>query len=229
MLEQSPLQPAAIVGLSNHVRHRPVEARLHAKRVFDVCASLILIILILPLGCLITLVIALSGQFPFYSHIRVGRDRREFGCLKFRSMCRDADIALAQLLRADPTAQLEWENNRKLRDDPRVTRVGRFLRRTSLDELPQLLNILVGHMSFVGPRPVTGDELIKFYGPSEAAAYSSVRPGLTGLWQVRGRSESSYADRAALDTLYAQSFTLRTDLMILIQTIHVVVSKRGAW
>jgi lipopolysaccharide/colanic/teichoic acid biosynthesis glycosyltransferase len=144
-------------------------------------------------------------------------------------MCRDADIVLTQLLKRDPAAKREWETNRKLRHDPRVTRVGRFLRATSLDELPQLINVLAGQMSLVGPRPVTRAELAKFYGPMETAAYSSVRPGLTGLWQVKGRSELGYDNRVALDTLYAQRLSIRTDLVILVQTIDVVVRQRGAW
>lgn len=206
-----------------------VKIRPHAKRGFDLCAAIILIIITFPVICLIILAIISGGQPPFYSHVRVGQGGREFGCLKFRSMCRNADIALAQLLQHDPAARLEWETNRKLRNDPRVTRVGRFLRATSLDELPQLINVLRGQMSLVGPRPVTRSELNKFYGPFEAAAYSSVRPGLTGLWQVGGRSEAGYDSRVALDTLYAQRLSLRTDLVILVQTIDVVVRQRGAW
>jgi exopolysaccharide production protein ExoY len=200
-----------------------------AKRVFDFSAAIALIIVVLPLVCLIILTIILNGQRPFYSHVRIGRGGRQFGCLKFTTMRRDADATLAQLLQHDPAAKLEWETNRKLRRDPRITRIGRILRATSLDELPQLINVLVGQMSLVGPRPVTHAELTEFYGPLETAAYSSIRPGLTGLWQVSGRSEVGYESRVALDTLYAQRLSLRTDLMILVRTIDVVVRQRGAW
>jgi exopolysaccharide production protein ExoY len=200
-----------------------------AKQVFDYFFALLLLFLISPLFLFIILAILLDGQAPFYSHLRIGRGGCEFGCLKFRTMRRDADVALEQLLQRDPAAKLEWETNRKLRHDPRVTRIGSFLRATSMDELPQLLNVLLGQMSLVGPRPVTLDEITKFYGPSEAAAYRSIRPGLTGLWQVSGRSEVAYDNRVALDTLYAQRLSLGTDLMILYQTINVVVRRRGAW
>jgi exopolysaccharide production protein ExoY len=216
-------------GSDRRFAHQRCKIRPYAKRVFDFCAAIVLIIVVLPAVCLIILAIVLGGQMPFYSHVRVGRGGRAFGCLKFRSMCRDADIKLAQLLERDPAAKLEWETNHKLRNDPRVTRVGRFLRTTSLDELPQLINVLAGQMSLVGPRPVTRAELTKFYGPLQAAAYSSVRPGLTGLWQVSGRSEVGCDSRAALDTHYVQHLSLRTDLVILVQTIDVVVRQRGAW
>jgi exopolysaccharide production protein ExoY len=205
------------------------KVRPYAKRVFDFCTAVVLIIIAAPALFLIMLAIVLGGQMPYYAHVRVGRGGREFRCLKFRSMCRDADIVLAQLLQCDPVAKLEWETSHKLRNDPRVTPLGRFLRVTSLDELPQLINVLVGQMSLVGPRPVTRTEFTKFYGPDQAAAYCAVRPGLTGLWQVSGRSEVGYDDRAALDTLYVQSLSLRTDLVILVQTIGVVVRQRGAW
>jgi len=206
-----------------------IKARPGTKRGFDIVGAVILLIITLPLACLIILVIALNRQTPFYSHGRIGRNGREFGCLKFKTMRSDADKVLACLLEHDPAARLEWEAYRKLRKDPRVTRVGGFLRASSLDELPQLLNILRGDMSLVGPRPITRDELTSFYNPREISAYTSVRPGLTGLWQVSGRSESDYSNRVALDVLYAQRLSLRTDLVILFQTIDVVLRQRGAW
>jgi len=142
----------------------------------------------------------------------------------------DAEADLALLLERDRTAKIEWEARRKLRRDPRVTRIGRFLRATSLDEVPQLFNIIMGHMSLVGPRPVTADEFNRFYAPSGlAASYCSLRPGLTGLWQVSGRSGTDYATRVALDAQYAQHPSLRTDLTILLQTLNVVVCRKGAW
>nr|WP_294514460.1 sugar transferase [uncultured Rhodopila sp.] len=203
--------------------------RPQAKRLFDICVSLALILLIFPAAFLIFIAIMVSGEIPFYSHVRVGQGGREFGCLKFRSMRRDADVVLSKLLRDDPAAKLEWEATRKLRNDPRVTRMGSFLRATSLDELPQLLNVVAGQMSLVGPRPVTRDELTAFYEPCQAAAYCSVKPGLTGLWQISGRSELGYHKRSALDTLYVERMSLRADLVILFRTIGVVVRRQGAW
>jgi exopolysaccharide production protein ExoY len=214
---------------ANGLANLRAETGPYAKHILDFFSAVVLIIIVLPCACLIILAIVLSGQMPFYSHMRVGQGGREFGCLKFRSMCRNADIKLAQLLERDPAAKLEWETHRKLRHDPRVTRLGRFLRATSLDELPQLINVLAGQMSLVGPRPVTRTELAEFYGSLEAAAYCSVRPGLTGLWQVRGRSELGYDNRVALDAHYVQHLSLRTDLVILVQTIDVVIRQRGAW
>jgi exopolysaccharide production protein ExoY len=216
-------------GPANSLAHLRAESRPYAKRILDFCAAVVLIIIVLPCALLIIPAIVLGGQMPFYSHVRVGKGGREFGCLKFRSMCRNADTKLAQLLERDPAAKLEWETRRKLRNDPRITRLGRFLRATSLDELPQLINVLAGQMSLVGPRPVTRTELAEFYGSLEAAAYCSVRPGVTGLWQVSGRSELGYKNRVALDAFYAQHLCLRTDLVILAQTIDIVVRQRGAW
>jgi exopolysaccharide production protein ExoY len=223
-----PQRPTSSYSRNGLTRVRAI-LRPHAKRLFDIIGALALIAILLPLGFLILLALALTGQVPLYSHARLGRGGRKFGCLKFRSMRSNADLALAELLQRDPAAKLEWQTTHKLRHDPRVTRVGRFLRRTSLDELPQLLNILAGQMSFVGPRPVTEEELNKFYGSAAKAAYNSVRPGLTGPWQVGGRSESGFANRIALDTLYAQHPSLRTDLLILVQTIYAVFARRGAW
>jgi exopolysaccharide production protein ExoY len=213
----------------NRLAELRARARPSLKRAFDLSASIVLLIIVLPVFVLIISAIAFNGEVPFYSHRRVGRGGREFGCLKFKTMRRDADLVLTQLIERDPTARVEWETKRKLWQDPRVTRTGRFLRATSLDELPQLINVLIGDMSLVGPRPVTGEELVKFYGASETAAYFSIRPGLTGLWQVSGRSEVGYDRRVALDTLYAQQISLRSDLVILFRTLGVVVRQRGAW
>jgi exopolysaccharide production protein ExoY len=214
--------------VARHARLR-AKVRPKLKRAFDASASLILLLILLPVAILIMLAITMSGQVPLYSHTRIGRGGREFGCLKFRTMRRDADVVLEHLLRQDPAAKLEWETHRKLRHDTRVTRIGSLLRVTSLDELPQLLNVLAGDMSLVGPRPITRDELAKFYSPLAAAAYCSVRPGLTGLWQISGRSEVGYAQRVTLDTDYALHLSLRSDFVILFRTIDVLVRRKGAW
>ncbi len=205
--------------------------RPQAKRLFDFSAAVVLLIVIIPVFLFIFLALICSGQRPFYSHTRVGRRGQEFGCLKFRTMRRDADAALALLLERDSAAKIEWETSHKLRNDPRVTRIGHVLRTTSLDEVPQLFNIMAGQMSLVGPRPVTRDEFNKFYAANDdvAASYCSVRPGLTGLWQVSGRSGTEYATRIALDTQYVQCPSLRSDLAILLQTLNVVIRRKGAW
>jgi exopolysaccharide production protein ExoY len=167
-----------------------------------------------------------SGAPIFFGHYRVSRAGQLFRCLKFRTMYANADQMLADLLARDPAARAEWQRDHKLNDDPRVTPIGRFLRRTSLDELPQLLNVLRGEMRLVGPRPVTVAELIK-YGPVRWD-YMKVRPGMTGLWQVSGRNNTSYEERVALDRRYVEERCLRLDLTILARTIKVVLFREGA-
>jgi exopolysaccharide production protein ExoY len=195
------------------------------KRALDIILAAIIFFLVLPLFIFILLAIASTGLSPIYSHPRIGRSGR----LKFRTMRRDADRILTELLRSDPESRLDWETHRKLRRDPRVTRLGKILRVTSLDEIPQLINVMAGHMSLVGPRPVTQEEFASFYSPPEAAAYKSIRPGLTGPWQISGRSEGSYSTRVMLDTRYAQRLSLRTDMTILLRTAKAVILQKGAW
>jgi exopolysaccharide production protein ExoY len=199
------------------------------KRAMDVAGAFALLTACLPVFVLLALLIRRDGGPAFYAHPRIGRRGRRFGCLKFRSMVVDADRRLAELLERDPAARAEWEACRKLRRDPRVTRVGRFLRSTSLDELPQLINVLRGEMSLVGPRPVQDTELEQHYGAAAAAHYAAVRPGITGPWQVSGRSDTSYASRVALDVQYATSPSLWTDIRILLRTPVAVLLRRGAY
>ncbi|MFQ3622867.1 MAG: sugar transferase, partial [Acetobacteraceae bacterium] len=187
------------------------------KRLIDVLGAAALLVALAPFMAVIALLVARDGGPVFYSHQRVGRGGTLFGCLKFRSMVVDAEARLAALLERDPMARAEWEATRKLRDDPRITPVGRFLRATSLDELPQLFNVLAGQMSLVGPRPVQQGELAQFYGVA-AAHYRAVRPGLTGPWQISGRNDTSYAQRVALDVAYVERATVLTDLAILLRT-----------
>jgi exopolysaccharide production protein ExoY len=199
---------------------RPVGGPL--KRCLDVIVAGTSLLLLMPLVLMIALLILISmGRPVFYAHQRVGFQRRSFGCHKFRSMVRDPDLALARHLSGNPEAQREWSETQKLRNDPRVTFVGRMLRKSSLDELPQLLNVLRGEMSCVGPRPVIPDELDR-YG-AKAALYLSTRPGMTGLWQVSGRSSVDYATRVALDETYVRSWSLWLDLKILFRTIFVIL------
>jgi lipopolysaccharide/colanic/teichoic acid biosynthesis glycosyltransferase len=158
----------------------------------------------------------------------VGRGGALFGCLKFRSMVIDSEARLAELLARDPAARAEWEATRKLKRDPRVTSVGRFLRASSLDELPQLINVLRGEMSLVGPRPVIQAELEQHYGAA-AAHYMSVRPGITGLWQVSGRNDTTYEQRVRLDVSYVARASFAEDLRILLATPVAVLRRRGAY
>ena len=170
--------------------------------------------------------VSLDGGPVFYRHKRIGRDGKPFGCLKFRTMILGAEACLNEYLSYHPEQRREWEQDQKLAFDLRVTAIGNVLRRLSLDELPQLVNVLVGEMSLVGPRPVTEGEL-KHYGAA-ASAYLAVRPGLTGPWQVSGRNDVSYATRVAMDEAYVRNFSLWNDIVILLRTPGVVLSKKGA-
>jgi exopolysaccharide production protein ExoY len=202
--------------------------RPKAKRAMDIAGAGLLLLLALPVFLVIAALVRMDGGRVFYAHPRVGRGGRAFGCLKFRSMVADADRRLAALLERDPTARAEWEASRKLRNDPRVTWIGRVLRATSLDELPQLVNVLKGEMSLVGPRPVQAAELAAYYGAA-AQHYLSVRPGITGPWQVSGRSDTSYAQRVALDVGYVTHPSLAQDVKILLRTPLAVLARRGAY
>lgn len=199
------------------------------KRFFDIFASLLLLVSLFPLMIIILFCVMLDGGPGLFGHQRIGRRGMRFKCLKFRTMRVDGDAMLAEFLARDPIAREEWNSNRKLKHDPRVTSFGRILRSTSLDELPQLFNVLRGDMSLVGPRPVTQNELDLYYEPNSARlAYLSVRPGITGPWQVGGRSELSYPIRVALDHKYAEQQSLRADILILFRTINVVMRRTGA-
>ena len=214
-------RPSRAVGIAETIR--PV-----AKRAMDILGAGALLLLALPAFLVIAALVRRDGGRVFYAHERVGRGGRLFGCLKFRSMVTDADRRLADLLARDPAARAEWESSRKLKNDPRVTWIGRLLRATSLDELPQLINVLRGDMSLVGPRPVQAAELATFYGAA-AQHYASVRPGITGPWQVSGRNDTSYAQRVALDVAYVTHPSLLADVKILLRTPVVVLARRGAY
>ncbi|MDN3568348.1 sugar transferase [Paeniroseomonas aquatica] len=198
------------------------------KRALDIAGAGSLLLLSLPVFLVLALCVRADGGPVFYAHERVGLGGRRFGCLKFRSMVTDSAARLEALLTHDPVARAEWDATRKLRHDPRITWVGRFLRASSLDELPQLINVLRGDMSLVGPRPVIAAELAAHYGAA-TEHYLSVRPGITGLWQVSGRSSTSYATRVALDVRYATNPSLLEDLRILLRTPAAVLLRRGAY
>ncbi|KAF0676939.1 Exopolysaccharide production protein exoY [Profundibacterium mesophilum KAUST100406-0324] len=198
-----------------------------SKRLLDKAVAGFALLMLLPLMLIVAvLVLLVDGGPAIFGHERVGINGRRFRCYKFRSMVRDADAQLARILASDPAARAEWETTRKLTVDPRVSRLGLFLRRTSLDELPQLWNVLRGDMSLVGPRPVTADEAVR-YG-DHFATYSAVRPGITGAWQVSGRNEISYPERVDLDVHYVTNWSLACDLGILLKTVNVVLTGRGA-
>jgi len=168
-----------------------------------------------------------SGAPIFYQQARVGRDGKSFKVYKFRSMVQNADAVLKELLANDPALREEWAATQKLRNDPRITTIGHFLRKTSLDELPQLLNVLKGEMSLVGPRPIVTEELAH-YG-KHAASYLAARPGLTGPWQVSGRNDVSYAERVRLDVEYVSQPSMIRDFDVLLRTVGVVLFRRGAY
>jgi exopolysaccharide production protein ExoY len=177
---------------------------------------------------MIALMIKLSdGGSVFYGHRRVGRRGNVFYCLKFRTMVENGDEVLAAYFAANPQSRAEWLATRKLQDDPRITRVGQVLRKLSLDELPQVFNILLGHMSVVGPRPVVKDEL-EMYGPV-ADCYLRSRPGLTGLWQVSGRNDVSYGTRVAFDQHYVENWSFLADLKIIVLTVPAILAGRGSY
>jgi exopolysaccharide production protein ExoY len=196
------------------------------KRGFDLGAASVLLLLSIPLFIAIAAVVAIDGGPIFFRHWRVGKDGKTFGCLKFRTMIIGAEECLDEYLSHHSAAQLEWAKERKLSFDPRVTSVGRFLRSSSIDEIPQLINVIKGDMSLVGPRPVTKAELVN-YGFA-TPIYKSVRPGITGLWQVSGRNDLGYDMRVRLDEQYVKTWSLMADLRILLRTPGVVMSRRGA-
>lgn len=197
------------------------------KRAMDIVCALSLILLLSPLLLSLMAMVAASGRPIFFAHERIGRDGRTFPCYKFRTMVPNAAEVLRKLLDTDRQARAEWDREFKLRDDPRITLTGRFLRRTSLDELPQLWNVLRGDMSLVGPRPVIAEELAR-YG-EDVCYYTQVRPGMTGLWQVSGRNNIDYAARVSLDAWYVRNWSLGTDIAILFKTLAVVVRGHGAY
>lgn len=199
-----------------------------SKRGFDILTASLGIAFLSPIFLLIAVLVKMSdGGNIFYGHRRIGHNGRSFRCLKFRTMRIDGDRVLQQHLKANPEAYEEWRATRKLKDDPRVTVVGTVLRKLSLDELPQLFNILRGEMSVVGPRPVVEDELELY--ETAASYYLQTRPGLTGLWQVSGRNDVSYSARVAFDTQYVRTWSLAKDVVIVARTIPAVCLSRGSY
>lgn len=200
--------------------------RKNGKRAFDISVSALALAIIAPLLVVLGSVIFIYDRGkPFFVHKRLGREGKSFGCIKLRSMAANAEERLDELLSRSPEMRQEWEETQKLTGDPRVTRIGGFLRKTSLDELPQLVNVLRGEMSLVGPRPIVRDELPR-YG-DDAPAYLRLRPGLTGLWQTTGRNDVSYQERVRMDAAYEQNVSFVEDLRIMVMTVVSMLRRTG--
>lgn len=199
------------------------------KRVFDIISIVVILALFWWVMIIVSIGIKMSSPGPLvFGHRRIGRSGKSFKCYKFRSMVPNSQEVLNDLLARDPEARAEWARDFKLKNDPRITRIGKFIRKTSVDELPQLWNVLVGDMSIVGPRPVVRKELALYYGHGRRH-YLSVRPGLTGLWQVSGRNDMDYEERVALDRKYVQTWNVFSDFMIVMRTVGVIFAKKGAY
>ena len=215
-----------IIALESR-RSAPSKLGRLVKDGFDRLGAAIGLVLLSPLFLFIAWMIRKDGGPAIYGHRRIGKDSRPFTCLKFRSMVVNSKQMLDELLASDPAARAEYERDFKLKNDPRVTKIGKFLRKTSLDELPQLLNVLRGEMSLMGPRPIVEDE--KKYYEETLKDYASVRPGMTGLWQVSGRSDTGYAQRVYLDGWYVKNWSFWNDLIIILRTVVVVMKRKGAY
>ncbi|MFA6916581.1 MAG: sugar transferase [Parachlamydiales bacterium] len=215
--------------LSYQLLHPSEVKHIPTKRIFDIAFSICALVFLFPFLLLIALAIAVTSPGKVtYGHTRIGRGGKPFKCYKFRTMYSDAEKRLQEILTSDPEKKAEWLSNFKLKDDPRVTPLGRFLRRTSLDELPQFWNVLRGHLSVVGPRPVVAEELNQFFG-EKAKTVLKIRPGVTGPWQVSGRSDTSYETRILMDTQYVDSQSLWVDLRLIGKTIYCMLSRKGAY
>lgn len=200
----------------------------HLNTALNIGIALLALAFFLPLMIFVALAVWGHDRGPvIFAHKRIGLGGRTFPCLKFRSMAIDAQERLKDLLDRDPEARAEWEQDHKLRNDPRVTKLGAFLRKTSLDELPQLFNVLRGEMDLVGPRPIVDAEIPK-YG-SRFKNYCAVKPGITGLWQVSGRNDTSYRSRVAMDCIYAKAKSPVLDLWVMIYTIPAVLLRKGSY
>jgi exopolysaccharide production protein ExoY len=220
-------QPPAARAPASPVRAGPISGAALC-RAFDIIVALAAILFTAPLLIMISLGVRLHDGGPaLFGHERIGRGGRVFRCMKFRSMVVDAETRLGLLLSGDSTARDEWSTDFKLRQDPRITPLGEFLRRSSLDELPQLFNVLRGDMSIVGPRPIVHTEAARYGARLES--YCAVRPGITGLWQISGRNDVSYRRRVAMDAVYARSKCLTWDIKILLLTVPAVFLAKGSY
>ncbi|MCQ2590770.1 MAG: exopolysaccharide biosynthesis polyprenyl glycosylphosphotransferase, partial [Treponema sp.] len=216
-----------IIGFAS-THNLTFKSNLVIKRMLDIGLILLFSPILIPVFLILMILTKITSKGPiFYGHKRVGKNGKEFKCWKFRSMNIRSQEMLEEILATDPVRRAEWEAERKFKDDPRVTKFGKILRKTSLDELPQLINVLTGQMSFIGPRPVTAPEMEK-YGQYKDYVLS-VLPGLSGMWQISGRSETSYEERIYYDTYYIQNWSVWLDIWILIKTVGVVLIGKGAY
>jgi undecaprenyl-phosphate galactose phosphotransferase len=198
-----------------------------SKLAMDKLGAAAALLLLSPLFIIIALKVKKDGGPAFYGHKRLGRNGKTFKCWKFRSMDINSAEILKNILATDPEARAEWEKDFKLKNDPRITKIGHFIRRTSLDEIPQLFNVLKGDMSLVGPRPIVEDE--KKYYAEKIADYFSVKPGITGLWQVSGRNDITYAQRVYLDSWFVNHWSIWNDIVIILKTVLVILCRKGAY
>lgn len=225
---QQPVRKADYLAPAIQERGRLISADPFEVRALDILGAVALGIVFLPLMFFIALAVFVADPGPvFFKQKRIGRNGKVFDCYKFRTMAIDAEARLAEVLARDPKARAEWNRDHKLRDDPRIVGIGSFLRKSSLDELPQLWNVLRGDMSLVGPRPIVEPEAHK-YG-KYLAYYCSVRPGLTGLWQISGRNDVSYRRRVAFDVVYARKGKVADNVRILLLTVPSVLTSRGSY
>ncbi|MDF3606754.1 sugar transferase [Paracoccus sp. DMF-8] len=201
---------------------KSVHARF-IKRPLDILLVVLALPIVVPVLLILSILVATDGHSPFYSQLRVGRSGRSFRLWKLRSMVPNADAQLEAHLQSNPLARAEWDLTQKLKKDPRITRFGRFLRKSSMDELPQLWNVLIGDMSIVGPRPMLLEQAQLYPG----ADYYHLRPGVTGLWQISDRNDSTFAARANFDAAYTANLSLRNDTRIILQTVAVVLRGTG--
>jgi lipopolysaccharide/colanic/teichoic acid biosynthesis glycosyltransferase len=215
-----------VASTAKVIAHHPARWGVYRnifKRVFDISLILLASPVALPVVVFLALAVMLGGGNPFYTQLRVGKNGRHFRMWKLRSMVKDADAQLESYLAQNMSARTEWDATQKLKNDPRITRVGRILRKTSLDELPQLWNVLNGTMSLVGPRPMMVEQERYYYGRS----YYDLRPGITGLWQISDRNECNFVGRVAFDETYNRKLSLMTDIRILKSTVGVVMRATG--
>ena len=224
--QSSGKQPAEPLARALQATHAPAWSNFYihgGKRALDVCIVVLAAPLVLLFVSILVLLVARDGGQPFYTQDRVGRNGRIYKMWKLRSMVAGADEKLEEHLARDPAARAEWDKTQKLKSDPRVTAFGRFLRRSSMDELPQLWNVLLGDMSLVGPRPMMPPQMALYPG----SAYYDLRPGITGSWQVSARNDSSFEDRVKFDFAYGKNVTLAEDTRILMATVEVVLKGTG--
>lgn len=193
------------------------------KRMLDVTLILLALPVVIPIVAVAAVLVARDGANPFYTQLRVGKGGRWFWMWKLRSMVHDADDRMASYLDANPEARQEWDSTQKLKNDPRITKIGRFLRKSSLDELPQLWNVLIGDMSLVGPRPMMISQQHLYHGK----AYYALRPGITGFWQTAGRNRTTFEARVEYDNAYEEELSFATDLNLLIETVGVIARGTG--